>query len=138
MSISVPVPSPRERIVLWNEHLGPQHRLKPAEVAAFARNSTLQMGRFGMPCTCLTIQARVVLRSSYRMGAADSLPVPVRPGVRRREEESQSRGRTPRISRLMALAIHFEGLVSDGAVRNYRELAEAGQVSRARLARYCN
>ena len=34
----------------------------------------------------------------------------------------------------MALAIHFEGLVSDGAVRNYRELAEAGQVSRARLS----
>jgi hypothetical protein len=53
--------------------------------------------------------------------------------VRRREEKSQLRGRTPRISRLMALAIHFEGLVSDGAVRNYRELAEAGQVSRARL-----
>jgi hypothetical protein len=62
-----------------------------------------------------------------------SLPVPVRPGVRRREEKSQSRGRTPRISRLMALAIHFEGLVSDGAVRNYRE-TEAGQVSRARLS----
>ena len=63
-----------------------------------------------------------------------SLPVPVRPGVRRGEEKSQARGRTPRISRLMALAIHFEGLVSSGAVRNYRELAEAGQVSRARLS----
>ncbi len=63
-----------------------------------------------------------------------SLPVPVRPGVRRREEQSPSQGRTPRLSRLMALAIHFEGLVSNGAVRNYRELAEAGQVSRARLS----
>ncbi len=46
-----------------------------------------------------------------------SLPVPVRPGVRRREEKGQSRGRTPRISRLMALAIHFEGLVSNGSVK---------------------
>ncbi len=63
-----------------------------------------------------------------------SLPVPLRPGVRRREEKSQSQGRTPRLSRLMALAIHFEGLVSNGSVRNYRELAEAGQVSRARLS----
>jgi site-specific DNA recombinase len=62
------------------------------------------------------------------------LPVPVRPGVRRKGEEAQSPGRTPRISRLLALAIHLEGLVSEGAVRNYRELAEAGHVSRARLS----
>ncbi len=42
------------------------------------------------------------------------------------------------ISRLMALAIHFEGLVSSGAVRNYRELAEAGQVAGRGSARSCN
>jgi hypothetical protein len=32
------------------------------------------------------------------------------------------------------LAIRFDGLLSEGAVRNRRELAEAGQVSRARLS----
>jgi site-specific DNA recombinase len=62
------------------------------------------------------------------------LPVPIRPGVRRKGEEAPSEGRTPRISRLMALAIRFDGLPSQGAVRNDRELAEAGQVSRARLS----
>src|SRR4051812_1315249 len=62
------------------------------------------------------------------------LPVPIRPGVRRKGEEAPSEGRTPRISRLMALAICFEDLVSRGTVRNYRELAEAGHVSHARLS----
>ena len=62
------------------------------------------------------------------------LPVPIRPGVRRTGEEAPLRGRTPRISRLMALAIRFDGLLSEGAVRNRRELAEAGQVSPARLS----
>ena len=46
------------------------------------------------------------------------LPVPIRPGVRRKGEEAPSEGRTPRISRLMALAIRFDGLLSQGAVRN--------------------
>ena len=34
----------------------------------------------------------------------------------------------------MGLAIHLDGLLSQGAVRSYRELAEAGHVSRARLS----
>src|SRR4051794_34023537 len=62
------------------------------------------------------------------------LPVPIRPGVRRTGEEAPLRGRTPRISRLMALAIRFDGLLLQGAVRNRRELAEAGHVSRTRLS----
>jgi hypothetical protein len=35
---------------------------------------------------------------------------------------------------LLALALKFEGLVAAGVVRNYRELAQAGHVSRARLS----
>jgi hypothetical protein len=62
------------------------------------------------------------------------LPVPVRRGVRRKGEEAPFEGRTPRISRLMALAIRFEALLAQGAVRNCRELADAGHVSRARLS----
>jgi hypothetical protein len=34
----------------------------------------------------------------------------------------------------MALAVHLDGLVAEGRVRSYRELAEIGQVSRARLS----
>ena len=38
------------------------------------------------------------------------MPVPVRPGVRWKAEDRLAQGRTPRLSRLMALAIHLEGL----------------------------
>jgi hypothetical protein len=61
-----------------------------------------------------------------------ALPVPIRRGVKR--EQTSSRQRPLRITRLMALAIHLEGLVATGQVRTYRELAAAGQVSRARLS----
>jgi DNA invertase Pin-like site-specific DNA recombinase len=41
---------------------------------------------------------------------------------------------TPRIARLLALAIKLEGLVREGAVRDYAELARLGHVTRARMA----
>jgi hypothetical protein len=43
-------------------------------------------------------------------------------------------GRVPRISRLLALAIRFDGLIRQGAVRDYAELARLGGVSRARIS----
>ena len=39
----------------------------------------------------------------------------------------------PRLARLMALAIRFEGLVREETVRDYAELARRGQVTRARM-----
>lgn len=39
----------------------------------------------------------------------------------------------PRIARLMALAIRFEGLVREKKVRDYAELARRGRVTRARM-----
>ena len=42
-------------------------------------------------------------------------------------------GRVPRITRLMALAIKFDGYLRDGLVRDYAELARLGHVSRARI-----
>ncbi|PTY02376.1 hypothetical protein DB346_09745 [Verrucomicrobia bacterium LW23] len=39
----------------------------------------------------------------------------------------------PRIARLMALAIHFDGLIRAGTVRDYADLARLGGVSRARI-----
>jgi hypothetical protein len=41
--------------------------------------------------------------------------------------------RVPRVSRIMALAIRFEGLIRDGVVKDQAELARLGHVSRARL-----
>jgi hypothetical protein len=39
----------------------------------------------------------------------------------------------PRISRLMALAIRLEGLIRNGTIRDYAELARRGGVTRARM-----
>ena len=44
----------------------------------------------------------------------------------------------PRITRLMALAVKFEGLIEQGTVRDYAELAKLGQVSRARVTQIMN
>ncbi len=47
-------------------------------------------------------------------------------------------GRIPRVSRLMALAIRFDGLVRNGAVADYAEIARLGHVTRARLTQIMN
>ena len=47
-------------------------------------------------------------------------------------------GRIPRISRLMALAIKFDGLVRRGEVLDYAELARLGHVTRARMTQVMN
>jgi len=64
---------------------------------------------------------------------AYTLPLANRPGVRRKFEEQQVFGRVPRVSRLMALALKFQELLSKGTVRNHAELAQLGQVSRTRV-----
>ena len=48
------------------------------------------------------------------------------------------RGRVPRISRLMALAIRFDGLIRGGAVAAQADLARLGHVTRARLTQIMN
>lgn len=53
--------------------------------------------------------------------------------LRTGEKASGPRGRIPRISRLMALAIKFEQMVRDGVVADYAELARLGHVTRARM-----
>jgi hypothetical protein len=46
--------------------------------------------------------------------------------------------RVPRISRLMALAIHLDQMVRDGVVADQAELAKLGHVSRPRLTQIMN
>ncbi len=47
-------------------------------------------------------------------------------------------GNVPRNSRLMALAIRFDGLVRSGKVRDYADLARLGYVTRARITQVMN
>lgn len=46
--------------------------------------------------------------------------------------------RIPRLSRLMALAIHFDGLIREGVAKNYADLARLGGISRARITQIMN
>jgi hypothetical protein len=47
-------------------------------------------------------------------------------------------GRVPRVARLMALAIRFEGLLRAGAVRDFAELERLGHVTPARVSQVMN
>ena len=51
---------------------------------------------------------------------------------------SSSRPQIPRITRLMALAIKFQGMVDRGEVRDYADLARLGYVTRARITQIMN
>lgn len=44
-----------------------------------------------------------------------------------------TKGRVPRVARMMALAIRIDGLVSQGIVTDYADAARLGHVSRARV-----
>jgi len=73
---------------------------------------------------------------------------PATPGRRQRDKPcdiDQAQGpagsvpdRVPRITRLLALAIKFEGLVQEGIVKDYAELARLGRVSPARVTQIMN
>jgi hypothetical protein len=47
-------------------------------------------------------------------------------------------GRVPRVARLMALALRFEGLLRQDAVTDYSELARLGHVTPARISQIMN
>lgn len=47
-------------------------------------------------------------------------------------------GRVPRVSKMMALAIRFDGLIRQGVVNDQAELARLGHVTRARLTQIMN
>ena len=72
------------------------------------------------------------MRSIFAL--ADRAGEPTRPfsGSRNARFEAAD-GCIPRIARLMALAIRFEGLLRDETIRDYAELARLGRVTRARM-----
>ena len=61
------------------------------------------------------------------------------PGRRKEQGEvDQPSTRVPRITRLMALAIYFDQLISEGVVADQAEIARLGHVSRARVTQIMN
>jgi hypothetical protein len=73
----------------------------------------------------LTVTAKVHFARGRRtmkvlqLGEAPAPPVPAR---------------LPRVAKLMALALRYEGLIRDGVVADYAELARLGHVTRARMS----
>ena len=47
-------------------------------------------------------------------------------------------GRVPRVSRLMALALKFDAMITDGLICDQAEVAELGHVSRSRVTQIMN
>jgi hypothetical protein len=54
------------------------------------------------------------------------------------QDETAKTGRVPRLARLMALAIRFDGLIRKRAISDQAELARLGKVSRARISQIMN
>src|SRR5262245_49450613 len=80
----------------------------------------------------LTIE-RELHFSRYGRGAPRHLEAGPEPQALPREP-----GRVPRIARLLALALRFEGQLRDRSLASYSELAELGHVSRARVSQIMN
>lgn len=78
----------------------------------------------------ITFRARVHFRRGWR-GCKQ-----LRPGEN--PAAAARCGRVPRVARLMALAIRFDGLVRRGEVADQAELARLGHVTRARVTQIMN
>lgn len=63
--------------------------------------------------------------------------MPKRPSAVTRREVKPC-GQMPRLTRLMALAIKCLGMVENGEVSDYADLARAGYVTRARMSQIMN
>lgn len=61
----------------------------------------------------------------------------IQPGPKPVPQDTDA-GTIPRISRLMALALKFEGLLRSGVVTDQAELARLGHVTRARVTQVMN
>ena len=76
----------------------------------------------------VTIRRRVCIRTArpkQTLGQQNAQP-------------EETRGRIPRVARLMALAIRLERLIVEGRVPNYAALARLAHVSRARITQIVN
>ncbi len=80
--------------------------------------------------TTLTVQFKVhfsTMRRGRKQIRTGEAPAPL-PSV----------ARIPRVARVMALAIKFEGMLANGEVNDYADLARLGHVTRARVTQIMN
>ncbi len=54
-------------------------------------------------------------------------------GANQQRDQPTSPGRTPRVSRLLALAIRFQDMLARGEVQDFADMARLGYVTRARI-----
>ena len=116
-----------------------QHGLLPNgpaeadEQASLVRARVEQVGYDGRTAT-----VTIVMRSSGKGDAAPPqtlvCPIP----VERRRRRAAPAGRLPRVSRWMALALHFDELLGGGTIDHQAELARLGHVSPARVSQIMN
>ena len=77
--------------------------------------------------TTVTRQIHFEVKARRRRAVRGSAPEPTEP-----------RGRVPRVSRLMALAIRFDELLARGVVANQSELARLARVTQPRMTQIMN
>jgi hypothetical protein len=85
----------------------------------------------------MTMVSRIVLCSlpGRRRGRRVS---PLRQAAAAAASPPVPRGRVPRVSRLLALALRLDELVHAGVIADYATLAELAHVSRARISQILN
>ena len=68
-----------------------------------------------------------------------TLELPQFTGPARKEQApAPVRERNPRVTRLVALAVKYKGMVDGGELRDYADIARLGYVSRARITQIMN
>ena len=82
------------------------------------------------PTLTITSRLRLQRREKGRLELRPNM-APVHAAVARA-------GRVPRVSRLMALAIHFDGMLRRGEVKVLADIARLGHVTRARATQVMN
>lgn len=75
------------------------------------------------------------VRRTFHIANADRGARSIRPGT---AAPRPTIGRLPRLTRIMALAIHFDRSLATGRFATQADLARAGQVTRARLTQILN
>ena len=78
-----------------------------------------------------------------RLASATSDPETIEVSISARlfappKERTSAAGRQPKLSRLMALALKFEALLQEGAVKDHTEVAYRGGVMRSRISQILN
>ena len=85
-----------------------------------------------------TTSTSLTITSRLRLQRREKGRLELRPNMTPAPIPVARAGRVPRISRLMALAIRFEGMLRRGEVQDLADIARLGHVTRARATQIMN